>query len=79
MRMTKELIKESLYVGAFICVIGLIIHYLSSKYMVHDMNNYKVFALHLFVIGMLGHLLLEWLDVNSMYCKTGNACLVKTD
>jgi uncharacterized membrane protein len=77
--MSMELFKESLYVGAFICVIGLVLHYLSLKYMDHDMNNYKIFGLHLFVIGMLGHLVLEWLNVNKMYCKTGNACLNKVE
>ena len=75
MTMTKQLIKESLLVGAFLCFIGLIIHYLASKYMQHDMNDYKIYALHLFVIGMLGHLLLEFFDINKEYCKTGNACL----
>ena len=74
-----KLIKECLYVGVFITILGLVLHFLSMKYKNHDMNDYKVFGLHLFVIGVLGHLMLEYFGVNKMYCTSGNACLIKVE
>ena len=56
-----RLLKESLFVGVFISVLGLILHYLSMKYYEeHDMNKYKTLGLHLFLIGVSGHLILEY-------------------
>lgn len=64
-----RLLKESLFVGVFISVLGLILHYLSMKYYEeHDMNKYKTLGLHLFLIGVSGHLILEYFGVNKMYC-----------
>jgi hypothetical protein len=64
----NNLIKESLIVGVFISVLGLLLHHLASMYIVHDMNDYKIFGYHLFIIGVLGHLILEYFGVNKMYC-----------
>ena len=64
-----RLLKESLFVGVFISVLGLILHYLSMKYYEeHDMNKYKTLGLHLCLIGVSGHLILEYFGVNKMYC-----------
>lgn len=64
-----NLIKEALLVGVFISVLGLLLHYLSMKYYEeHDMNDYKIFGYHLFLIGVSGHLILEYFGVNKMYC-----------
>ena len=63
-----NLIKEALLVGIFISVLGLLLHHLASMYMKHDMNDYKIFGYHLFLIGVSGHLILEYFGVNKMYC-----------
>jgi hypothetical protein len=63
-----SLIQEALIVGVFISILGLLLHHLASMYMKHDMNDYKIFGYHLFVIGVLGHLILEYFGVNKMYC-----------
>jgi hypothetical protein len=63
-----NLFQEALIVGVFITLLGLLLHHLASMYMEHDMNDYKIFSYHLFVIGVLGHLILEYFGVNKMYC-----------
>lgn len=74
--MNKLTLKESLFSGVVFMAVGLLLHYVYSKYKTHDMNNMQMYALHLFVVGMLTHLLLEYLQVNKWYCKNGNACLL---
>ena len=66
----------SLFFGVFITVLGLSLHHLATKmYEEHDMNDYKIFGLHLFVIGVVGHFVLEYFGVNKMYCVNS----LKTD
>jgi amino acid permease len=66
---------EALIVGLLVIVIGMVLHYISLKvYGEHDLNDMKVFAIHLFVIGIITHLLCEYTGINKWYCTNGVAC-----
>ncbi len=73
--MNKQTLKEALFFGLILTVLGVAIHMIYSKYYSHDMNDTKKYGLHLFVTGVLAHLLFEYFEVNKWYCKNGNACL----
>ena len=72
----ERIIKESLVTGLILTLVGLVLHYLYNKYQPHDLNNLQVYGLHLFIVGVVTHMLLEYTEVNKWYCKNGNACLV---
>jgi ABC-type spermidine/putrescine transport system permease subunit II len=71
----KGLAMESLSIGIFTVIVGLLIHTLATKAVgYHDLNNLKTFAGHLFVIAIAVHLLYQATGMNKWYCQNGVAC-----
>lgn len=76
MNMNQNLLSEALAVGVMALIIGVIVHSVSMKLKKHDMNDMTVYAIHLFVIGVLIHLLCQYAGINKWYCTNGMACRV---
>jgi uncharacterized membrane protein YiaA len=72
--MNQNLIIESLIVGFIALVIGITVHGLYVQVKEHDMNNMSVYAIHLFVVGVLIHLVCQYAGINKWYCTNGVAC-----
>lgn len=72
------LLKESLSIGVVTVLIGLLIHFIVTKSIgFHDLNNTKMFAIHLFAIAVCVHLGYEVAGVNKWYCMNGVACTMQ--
>ena len=72
---STQLLIEALVVGLMTVILGYILHVAYTKIGgVHDLNNMKVYLIHLFVIGLSAHLLCEASGINKYYCKNGNSC-----
>ena len=75
--MSLALSYEALAVGVVTVLLGVVLHHLSLQfYGQHDLNDMKMFAVHLFFIGVVVHLLCEVTGVNKWYCSNGVACQV---
>jgi hypothetical protein len=74
--MNQGLIFEALAVGVMALVVGVIVHAVSMKVKDHDMNDMTVYAIHLFVIGVLVHMIFQYAGINKWYCTNGIACRV---
>ena len=73
--MISNVFIEAFMVGLLVIVIGIVLHYITLQIMgPHDLNDMKVFAIHLFVIGIITHLLCEFTGINKWYCTNGAAC-----
>ena len=72
--MNKSLISETLAIGVMTLVVGVIVHAVSMKIKEHDMNDMTIYAIHLFVIGVLVHLICQYSGINKWYCTNGVAC-----
>lgn len=73
--MLTNVLKEALVIGIITMIVGLLLHLVSLKLMgKHDLNDLKMFAGHLFGIGIIVHILMEYTKANKWYCKHGNAC-----
>ena len=69
------LLLESLSIGVVTVLIGLLLHYISLKTMgSHDLNNLKIFGVHLFAIAVCVHLFYQASGINKWYCVNGVAC-----
>jgi flagellar biosynthesis protein FliQ len=64
-----QILIESLIVGLFIAVLVALLSY----FILPGSPLPKVLLIG-FLAGASGHLLLELLGLNKMYCKKGNAC-----
>ena len=72
-----DILKEALAVGILTVVIGVVLHVVSLKiYGDHDMNDMKMYAMHLFAIGILAHVICEYTGINKWYCSNGVACRI---
>jgi len=69
MSFTQVLI-ESLIVGLFMAVLVTLLGY----FILPGTSVPKLLLIG-FLGGALGHIILEVLGLNKMYCKSGNACL----
>ena len=74
--MNQSLLYEALGIGLMALVVGVIVHSVSMKIKKHDMNDMTVYAIHLFVIGILVHLIFQYAGINKWYCTNGTACRV---
>jgi uncharacterized membrane protein HdeD (DUF308 family) len=74
--MNQSLLSEALVIGVMALIVGVIVHSVSMKLKKHDMNNMKVYAIHLFIIGILVHLIFQYAGINKWYCTNGLACKV---
>jgi hypothetical protein len=55
-----SLLKDSLICGIMLAVIGVIFHIVSLKvYGPHDLNDTKIFAGHLLIVGVITHVVKE--------------------
>jgi uncharacterized membrane protein len=73
--MNSSVFFEAFTVGLLVMIIGIVLHYVSLKiYGPHDLNDIVVFLVHLFIIGVITHLLCEFTGVNKWYCTNGVAC-----
>ena len=73
--MYSNVFIEAFMVGLLVIVIGIVLHYITLQIIGHhDLNDMKVFAIHLFVIGIITHLLCEFTGINKWYCTNGIAC-----
>jgi hypothetical protein len=70
----NNLATEALAIGVMTLVVGVIVHALSMKIKVHDMNDMTIYAIHLFVIGVLVYLICQYAGINKWYCTNGIAC-----
>tara|TARA_Y100000590_G_scaffold452872_1_gene596837 strand:- start:712 stop:957 length:246 start_codon:yes stop_codon:yes gene_type:complete len=78
----KRILIESSVVGILVVIIGTIISFIISKFIVSDLppvcknwNKNFIMEICLFLTGFITHLLCEYLGVNKWYCKNGNACV----
>lgn len=75
--MNFALYSEALVVGVMVVLLGVVLHHLTIHiYGPHDLNDMKMFAIHLFFIGVVTHLLCEAVGVNRWYCDNGVACQI---
>jgi len=73
--MNSIIFSEAFAVGLLVVLIGVVLHYISLKiYGPHDLNNMGIFMVHLFIIGIITHLLCEFTGINKWYCTNGVAC-----
>lgn len=73
--MKSSVFVEAFAVGIIVILVGVLLHYVLLKtYGHHDLNNIKVYIGHLFLIGVITHLLCEFSGINRWYCKYGTAC-----
>jgi hypothetical protein len=73
--MLMNILTEAGAVGVLTILIGVVLHMVSLHvYGPHDLNDMKMFAVHLFMIGVLAHLICEYTGINKWYCKNGFAC-----
>ncbi len=70
----NNLATEALAIGVMTLVVGVIVHAVSMKIKDHDMNDMTIYAIHLFVIGVLVHLICQYSGINKWYCTNGIAC-----
>ena len=78
----KRILIESSVVGILVVIIGTIISFIISKFIVSDLppvcknwNKNFIMEICLFLTGFITHLLCEYFGVNKWYCKNGNACV----
>lgn len=74
--MTLLLCLEALSVGLILMFLGILHSMLLRLFpqWPQDMNNFFIFAFHLFIFGIIVHLLCEYTGINKWYCKNGVAC-----
>lgn len=72
--MNQSLASEAVAVGVMTLIIGVVVHAVSMKLKEHDMNDMTIYAIHLFVIGILVHLICQYTGINKWYCNNGVAC-----
>jgi hypothetical protein len=66
---------EALKLALVFIVVGVVLHFVSLKVMgSHNLNDMKMYAVHLGATAVVAHLLLEAQGVNKWYCKNGVAC-----
>ena len=72
---SNNLLKEALVVGLIFLVVGVALHHLSVvMWRPHNLNDMKIYAVHLVGTAVIAHILLELSGLNKWYCKNGNAC-----
>jgi hypothetical protein len=70
-----NILIEALFVGILLAVVGGVIHLLALQFHgKHDLNSIPMYLVHLFVAGVIVHLLCEVIGLNKYYCAHGNAC-----
>lgn len=70
-----NILVEAGSVGLLVVIIGFLLHWISLKvYGAHNLNDITVFLGHLFIIGVIVHLVCEYSGINRWYCKNGLAC-----
>ena len=75
-------LTEALVVGIFAVILGKLVCYALQKTVLkvnlpeecNGWNKNNIKELSLFLTGFLGHLILEYVGVNTWYCKNGSAC-----
>lgn len=73
--LTLDFGKELLGVVVIVVLVGVVLHLVSLKlYGAHNMNDMKVYGVHLVVIAIVAHLICELTGINHWYCKNGVAC-----
>jgi hypothetical protein len=74
--MFQDLLVEAIIAGVMLTVIGIAIHYITVQVLKqsHDLNDMKVYGVHLLLAGFVLHLASEWTGVNKWYCKNGVSC-----
>jgi hypothetical protein len=74
--MFQDLLVESIIAGVMLTVIGIAIHYITVQVFKqpHDLNDMKVYGVHLLLSGFVLHLVSEWSGINKWYCKNGVSC-----
>jgi len=71
----SRLLIEALSVGLIVIAIGYILHIAYSRIGgSHDMNNMWIYVAHLFIIGVVTHIICELTGLNGWYCRNGFAC-----
>ena len=79
----QVIFKEAILVGIVTLIIGQLVGFSISKFMKNgysvrseckNWNKNHIMELSLFFTGVIIHLLLEYLGINKLYCKHGNAC-----
>ena len=66
--MSQTLLFEAVAVGLMALVVGVVVHEVLMKVKEHDMNNMKIYAIHLFVIGVSIYLICQYTGINKLYC-----------
>ena len=72
--MSQSLATEAIAIGVMTLIVGVIVHAVSMKLKEHDMNDMTIYAIHLFAIGVLVHLICQYAGINKWYCTNGIAC-----
>ena len=79
--MSIELITEAIVVGIIMVAVGTFVSFFIAKISKIDLppvckkwNENYIMELCLFLTGLLGHLLFEFIGANKWYCKNGVAC-----
>ena len=72
------ILYEAFFVGVAIAIIGFIISFLlmytDKNFSVKKYTFWRSVLLSYFVTGFIGHLLFEYVGLNSYYCRNGIAC-----
>lgn len=75
LNLSKELVMEAVKLALVFVVVGVALHFASVKAMgPHNLNDMKMYAIHLGATAVVAHILLEAQGVNKWYCKNGVAC-----
>jgi ABC-type antimicrobial peptide transport system permease subunit len=71
----NQFLIEVLVVGILTAIIGIIV---SQIMMSHDAVGFKHWdrvTMSYFITGALIHIICEYTNINTWYCKKGNACI----